>query len=198
MTAKSNRAPWLVAAIAGCLAVCFCVAFAGASAYVFFGASPLSTLQSVAATPTAFQNAEATPTAFQNVEATPTVLQTIAATPTARPNVATTPTARATKSVIDIPKDKATCEAQGGRWGRIGLSPVESCNLPTSDAGTVCSDSSECESLCIADLSQADRDRLMRNRVTIETNGKCAPWRITVGCIPRVTEGQVTGLLCID
>ncbi len=188
MATKSNRAPWLVAAIAGCLAVCFCVAFAGAGAYIFFGASLLSTLGNVAATPTALQNVEATPTALQNVEMTPTALQT----------AVMTSTARATKSVVAIPKDKATCEAQGGRWGRIGLSPVESCNLPTSDAGTVCSDSSECESLCIADLSQADRDRLMRGKVTIETTGKCAPWRIVVGCIPRVEEGKVTGLLCID
>ncbi|MDE3090102.1 MAG: hypothetical protein KGJ80_12035 [Chloroflexota bacterium] len=121
------------------------------------------------------------------------------ATPSSTPrNAATTPTARPTKSLVDLPKDKATCEAQGGKWGRIGLAPTESCNLPTSDGGQVCSDSSECEGLCIADLSPADRDRLIRNKVTIETKGRCARWRITVGCIPLVAEGKVKAILCLD
>lgn len=98
----------------------------------------------------------------------------------------------------DLPKDKVTCEAQGGRWGRIGLSPVEQCNLPTPDAGKVCSDSSDCTGMCIADLSKADYDRVWRDKAVIQTSGKCAPWRITVGCVPQVTNGKVQGIICID
>lgn len=44
------------------------------------------------------------------------------------------------------------CEAKGGQWGGVvsgrGRSP--GCNLPTNDAGKKCSDSSQCESVCIA------------------------------------------------
>jgi len=113
-------------------------------------------------------------------------------------DVSTTPTARPTKGLIDIPKDKATCEAQGGKWGRIGPSPRESCNLPTSDAGKVCSDSSECEGGCVANLSRADQDRITRDKAVIETQGKCTPWRIVVGCMALVTDGKVRGILCVD
>ena len=114
------------------------------------------------------------------------------------PNATATPTARPTKSVIDIPKDPAACEAQGGKWSRIGLAPRESCNLPTSDAGQVCSDSSQCESTCLADLSRADQDRIRKDKAVIETQGKCAPWQIVVGCLGVVTDGKVNQILCID
>ncbi|MBI5032993.1 MAG: hypothetical protein HZB51_20925 [Chloroflexi bacterium] len=98
----------------------------------------------------------------------------------------------------DLPKDKAICEAQGGKWGKIGLSPTEQCNLPTPDAGKVCSDSSDCAGMCIANLSQTDYDRVWKDKTVIQTNGKCTPWRITVGCVPQVTNGKVQGILCID
>ncbi len=115
---------------------------------------------------------------------------------------AATPTLQVfpTKVRTELPKDQSSCEAQGGKWGRIGPSPVESCNLRTSDGGQVCSDSSECEGLCIAELSPQDyeRVRMSGGKVVIETKGKCAPWRITVGCNPVVTSGKVKGIMCID
>lgn len=114
------------------------------------------------------------------------------------PRPTATPTARPTKSMIDIPKDKAACEAQGGKWGRIGLAPRDACNLPTSDAGQICSDSSECEGACVADLSRADYDRVTKNKVIIDSAGKCTPWRIVVGCLAVVTDGKVNGIMCID
>lgn len=113
------------------------------------------------------------------VQATPTILR------------------RPTK-IIEMPKDQPSCLAAGGKWGRIGLGPREECNLPTSDAGTACSDSSECESLCLAELSKADQERITRDKAIIQTKGKCAAWRIVVGCIARVENGQVKGILCID
>ncbi len=47
---------------------------------------------------------------------------------------------------------QAKCEAKGGRWGgtAIGRGRSPGCNLPTKDAGKKCSDSSQCESACIA------------------------------------------------
>lgn len=110
-----------------------------------------------------------------------------------------TPTVlRRPTKIIEMPKDQPACLAAGGKWGRIGLGPRAECNLPTSDAGAICSDSSECESLCIAELSKADQERVTREKAIIQTKGKCAAWRIVVGCIARVENGQVKGILCID
>jgi len=94
-------------------------------------------------------------------------------------------------------KDKSSCEALGGTWRRIGLSPRESCNLPTSDGGKECSDASECEGACIAELSGAELENAMHGSA-IRTKGKCTQWRITVGCQARVEDGVVHGMLCVD
>ena len=115
------------------------------------------------------------------------------------PIAQSTPTVqRRPTKIIEFPKDQLSCQAAGGKWGRIGLNPREECNLPTSDAGVVCSDSNECESLCIAELSKAHQERVMRDKAIIQTKGKCAAWHIIVGCIPRVENGQVREILCID
>lgn len=95
-----------------------------------------------------------------------------------------------------IPKDKESCEAQGGKWGNIGLSPEDVCNLPTSDAGKECSDSDECEGSCIAELSKRDWDKAVYG--VVYTKGKCTAWKITVGCHAFVEDGKVEGILCVD
>ncbi len=94
------------------------------------------------------------------------------------------------------PVDKGSCEALGGRWGGIGLSPEESCNLPTSDADRECSGSGECEGSCIARLSEEDWDRAVNG--VVYTKGKCSAWKITVGCQAFVEDGRVEGILCVD
>jgi len=50
---------------------------------------------------------------------------------------------------IDTP---AKCNHKGGVWGgyESGRGRSPGCNLPTNDAGIKCSDSSQCESACIA------------------------------------------------
>lgn len=103
-----------------------------------------------------------------------------------------------TKPKIEIPKDKETCLAKNGKWAKIGPAPVESCNLPTSDGGKECTDTSECEGTCLAALSNEEQNLVMREKKTIQTKGKCTPWVITVGCQARVQNGKVNGILCID
>ena len=102
------------------------------------------------------------------------------------------------KERVEIPRDKESCEKQGGRWGRIGIMPKESCNLPTKDAGKICSDSNECEGACIAELAKEDYKKVWEERRTIRTKGKCTPWVIVVGCQARVQNGKVKGILCVD
>ncbi|MBI2430887.1 MAG: hypothetical protein HYV39_02650 [Candidatus Levybacteria bacterium] len=84
-----------------------------------------------------------------------------------------------------LPKTKEACLKQGGKWGRIGISEFEKCNLKTSDKGKACTDSSQCESSCIGESFSS-------------RSGKCSSWRITVGCYYFVNNGKVDGLLCAD
>ncbi len=101
-------------------------------------------------------------------------------------------------SVIVYPKDKESCEAHGGRWGPIGLSPAEVCVLPTKDAGKICWDSSQCEGACVATLSQDAYERLVTTHVPIFTAGTCTASNAGVGCNAYVENGVVSGILCID
>lgn len=140
----------------------------------------------------------ATPAMILTRAITPTLIARPTPTVVTTPTLALTPSARPTKPVISIPQDQATCLAQGGKWGRIGLSPKEQCNLPAPDAGQVCNDSSECTGLCLADLSAEEKERLTRQRTPIPTSGKCSNWVIVVGCIAVVENGQVKGIVCRD
>lgn len=87
-------------------------------------------------------------------------------------------------------QDQASCEAQGGRWGRFGLMEKEQCNRPTADAGKKCSDHDECESNCVTDDSvPADT----------EVTGKCFEWTVTLGrCLNGVKDGKAQGVICAD
>ncbi|MCX6695605.1 MAG: hypothetical protein NTU61_04855 [Candidatus Altiarchaeota archaeon] len=98
---------------------------------------------------------------------------------------------------FEEPKDNESCEALGGIWGRMGLSPSESCNLPTSDAGKTCSDNSECEGMCIAELSPLNQARLGKGEY-VKAKGKCSERRKNVGCLAMVQEGEVRGMLCMS
>jgi len=100
-------------------------------------------------------------------------------------------------SNFSYPIDNESCIAQGGIWGPIGLSPEPSCMLPTTDAGKVCSDSSECQAACVAELSQMESD-LIRNHIPVMTTGKCTAWIGSVGCKAYVENGVVNGVLCVD
>jgi hypothetical protein len=100
------------------------------------------------------------------------------------------------QDTISTPTDKESCEALGGRWGRIGLSLEEKCNLPTSDAGEECCDSDDCAGACIAELSQEDLDRAPEG--VVYTKGRCSAWSIIVGCHAFVEDGKVYGIMCAD
>jgi hypothetical protein len=96
------------------------------------------------------------------------------------------------------PRDRESCEAQGGRWGPIGLSPEPVCVMPTKDAGKPCWDSSQCEGSCVAELSRWQYEWLMATRLPILTAGACTASNAGVGCNAYVQNGVVTGILCVD
>ena len=103
------------------------------------------------------------------------------------------------RDVINVPWDKETCEARGGKWGYVGLLREERCNLPTLDAGKVCSNQNECEGACLADLSKEEQDRVTKQKEIIETKGECTSWLLTIGsCDAYVEDGKVDSILCVD
>lgn len=88
------------------------------------------------------------------------------------------------------PQDQASCEAQGGRWGRFGLMEKEQCNLATSDAGKKCSDHNDCESDCVTEDSVP---------AGTEVTGKCYEWTVMLGrCLNGVKNGKAQGVICVD
>jgi putative hemolysin len=101
---------------------------------------------------------------------------------------------------MTVPDNKNGCIAAGGKWGPVGISRHELCNLPTGDGGKICIDSSECNGTCIADesLTSDQMDQLRDGGSSVRTTGKCTAWRITVGCQAVVNNGETRGLLCVD
>ena len=100
-------------------------------------------------------------------------------------------------SKLDIPRTQPACENAGGKWGRAGLFPKPICRMPTRDGGRVCGDVGECEGLCLAALTPAQRDRL-RKHEKLDILGKCTPVSPVFGCMAIVKAGIVSGLLCAD
>jgi len=95
---------------------------------------------------------------------------------------------------------KESCEAVEGLWGAHGLFVEEFCVLPAADAGNECSDFSECEGDCIAELT-AEEERLLVEEFgqhVLEKTGTCSQWQQMFGCYPFISEGKVTEILCVD
>ena len=81
------------------------------------------------------------------------------------------------------------CAAEGGVWGRGGLSPQAFCNLRYADAGQACRDADECGGLCIAKDGQ---DAMTR------ATGTCQAYTSQFGCYGLVEDGRVGPTLCVD
>ena len=85
---------------------------------------------------------------------------------------------------------KTSCETIGGKWGVFFNSPfsVEECNLPTSDAGEECTDSTQCESYCQAPTGSG---------VGSSVSGTCHGFIYSLdGCSQSVEKGIVQHELC--
>lgn len=81
------------------------------------------------------------------------------------------------------------CIAKGGSFGPAGLLGADRCTLPYSDAGTVCSDSSQCEGRCYAgDFDAAG----------YAGKGQCQADDNPFGCNSEIVDGIVQPGLCVD
>ncbi len=68
--------------------------------------------------------------------------------------------------------------------------------LPASDSGKTCSDSRQCESYCVAELSDMGKEKLKNG--PFYTTGTCYRYKPAVGCHNVVMDGAVTGTLCVN
>ncbi len=78
------------------------------------------------------------------------------------------------------PGHPISCTVAGGRWGWYGFG-VPQCNKQTTDAGTICYSSLECESICVTSLELPSGT---------PTSGTCYDWTIQVGYIIQVENGK--------
>lgn len=88
-----------------------------------------------------------------------------------------------TAGPVAPPGNEQDCLAQGGAWGPQGRLQMEMCDLPASDAGQPCTDSSQCQGLCLASGTP--------------TTGLCSPRTLNFGCFDVIEDGSKMGL-CID
>ena len=85
---------------------------------------------------------------------------------------------------VDKDTTKKECLERGGIWGKGGLMLMETCNLPTSDGGRVCTDFSQCEGSCVG-------------KNTDSTVGECSEWKIILGCNVFLRNGRAE-TICVD
>ncbi|MCX6730420.1 MAG: hypothetical protein NTZ55_01085 [Candidatus Roizmanbacteria bacterium] len=95
-----------------------------------------------------------------------------------------------------LPKIKEECLQIGGVWKKLGPDPFETCNMKASDRGTICTDNSECEGLCQANITHEQLSEGMRGK-TFSGRGTCSVWRVELGCMGVLEEGKIK-VLCID
>lgn len=89
------------------------------------------------------------------------------------------------KGLIELNNEKL-CKNAGGKWGLWSnlRSRGYECNLPTSDAGKECTDSSQCENFC-----QAPEEAKEGSKVV----GKCYGFQKSIGR-QEVKNGIVGGI----
>lgn len=85
---------------------------------------------------------------------------------------------------------KSMCDAEGGSWQKVGRLQLDACVLPSSDAGSSCTDSTQCEVACVS----------MNNNVKPgdQVYGVCSESTNLFGCHTYVSDGTAEHTLCVD
>ena len=84
-------------------------------------------------------------------------------------------TPQPTAGPVVPPDNEQDCLEQGGTWGPQGLAQTEMCDLPATDAGKPCTDSSQCQGLCFASDTPS--------------TGTCSPRTLNFGCHDVMEDG---------
>jgi len=92
-------------------------------------------------------------------------------------------TPQPTADLVVAPDNEQDCLDQGGMWGPQGRAQTEMCDMPAMDAGNACTDSSQCQGLCMASETSS--------------TGTCSPRTVNFGCHDVMVDGAQMGI-CID
>jgi hypothetical protein len=85
---------------------------------------------------------------------------------------------------------KEQCTHVGGTWKVYGESPEPRCIVPTTDAGKICTDHSQCQGLCIGPENAVPGTR---------TSGRCRDtYSVIAACLVRVSDGKAEPKLCVE
>jgi hypothetical protein len=85
-----------------------------------------------------------------------------------------------------IPESEQACLAAGGNWANIGLPGMpKRCDLKAGDANRSCTDSSQCEGMCLAPESVPPG---------ASATGHCSPYVRNFGNLREVVNGKVETL----
>jgi putative hemolysin len=83
--------------------------------------------------------------------------------------------------------DRAACTAAGGRIERRGRLGAELCVKPFADAGKACTDTSQCQGMCVS-----------RGTDTAATAGQCQTDNRLFGCYSQIKGGKAVNTICVD
>jgi len=89
------------------------------------------------------------------------------------------------KALRTVPTNEADCKRAGGDWTSLGISypgKPKSCDLKARDAGSQCTDSKECEGICLASET---------TRAGSAAIGQCSPYVRNFGNTHSVEGGLV-------
>jgi len=89
------------------------------------------------------------------------------------------------KALRTVPTNEADCKSAGGDWTSLGISypgKPKLCDLKARDAGRQCTDSRECEGICLASETA---------RAGSAAIGMCSPYVRNFGNIHSVESGLV-------
>lgn len=87
---------------------------------------------------------------------------------------------------------KDECLAKGGDFRKPGPSPVEICQIKSSDGGNSCVSGFQCEwGSCVSRLD-------LRAKTKMFGVGQCTTYRRVYGCVNFLSFGLVTRSVCLD
>lgn len=88
----------------------------------------------------------------------------------------------------NIPLTEVDCVARGGSWTTLGIPMPDKpkmCDLKTTDSAKACTDSSECQGICMAPGSAQAGDRV---------RGACSAYVSNFGTFLEVVKGSAVEL----
>jgi len=87
---------------------------------------------------------------------------------------------------------KEACALKGGVWRKPGPSPIEICQIPSSDGGKPCISGFQCEwGSCVSRLN-------LRSKIHLIGTGQCTTYHRVYGCVNFLSLGVVTRSVCLD